>query len=94
MDAIQAQVTNKAGETVTYTGVLISDLLSKASAKSDATTLVFIGGDGYTAEVALADVQACQDCIVAFRDQGGFSTVLPGFAGNVQVKGIVEIQVK
>jgi hypothetical protein len=50
--------------------------------------------DGYTAEVALADVKACQDCIVSFRKQGGFSTVLPGFPGNVQVKGVIEIQAK
>ncbi|MBN1138106.1 MAG: molybdopterin-dependent oxidoreductase [Anaerolineae bacterium] len=94
MDTIQAEATNKQGETQTYTGVLISDLLGKAAPKDDATTLVFVADDGYTAEVPLADVEACQDCIVSFRDGGGFSTVLPGFPGNVQVKGVVEIQVK
>jgi tungstate transport system substrate-binding protein len=36
---------------------------------------------------------ACSDCIASFRSQGGFSTVLPGYAGNMQVKGVVEIQV-
>ena len=50
--------------------------------------------DGYTAEVPLADVLACADCIVSFRSKGGFSTVLPGFSGKAQVKGVVEIQVK
>jgi DMSO/TMAO reductase YedYZ molybdopterin-dependent catalytic subunit len=94
MDAIQAEATNKQGETTTYTGVSLNDLLGKATPKSDAATLVFVADDGYTAEVPLADVQACADCIVAFRDGGGFSTVLPGFPGNVQVKGVVEIQVK
>jgi hypothetical protein len=44
--------------------------------------------------VALAEVQASADCIVSSRNQGGFSTVLPGFPGNVRVKGVVEIQVK
>jgi hypothetical protein len=94
MDAIEAESTNKEGETNTYTGVRISDLLSKAGPKDDATTLVFVADDGYSAEAPLADIQACADCIVSFQNQGGFSIVAPGFPGNVQVKGVVEIQVK
>jgi DMSO/TMAO reductase YedYZ molybdopterin-dependent catalytic subunit len=94
MDTIQAESTNKQGETSTYTGVPVNDLLGKAGPKADATTLVLVADDGYSAEVPLADVQACEDCIVSFREQGGFSTVLPGFPGNAQVKGVVEIQVK
>lgn len=94
MDSIEAESTNKEGETSTYTGVRISDLLSKAGPTGEATTLVFVADDGYSAEVPLADIEACADCIVSFRNQGGFSIVAPGFAGNVQVKGVVEIQVK
>jgi DMSO/TMAO reductase YedYZ molybdopterin-dependent catalytic subunit len=94
MDAIEAESTNKEGETSTYTGVRISDLLSKADPKDGATTVVFVADDGYSAEAPLADIEACADCIVSFRNQGGFSIVAPGFAGNVQVKGVVEIQVK
>jgi hypothetical protein len=48
----------------------------------------------WIAEAPLADIQACADCIVSFRNQGGFSIVAPGFPGNVQVKGVVEIQVR
>jgi DMSO/TMAO reductase YedYZ molybdopterin-dependent catalytic subunit len=94
MDAIEAQSTNKQGETSTYTGVRISDLLSKADPKDGATTVVFVADDGYSAEAPLADIEACADCIVSFRNQGGFSIVAPPFPGNVQVKGVVEIQVK
>ena len=94
MDTIEAQSTNKAGETSTYTGVRISDLLSKAGPNDSATTVVFVADDGYTAEAPLADIQACVDCIVSFRNQGGFSIVAPDFPGNVQVKGVIEIQVK
>ena len=94
MDTIEAESTNKDGETSTYTGVRISDLLSKADPKEGATTVVFVADDGYTAEVPLAEIQACADCIVSFRNQGGFSIVAPGFPGNAQVKGVVEIQVK
>jgi hypothetical protein len=94
MDTIEAESANKQGETSTYTGVRINDLLSKAGPNSVATTLVFVADDGYSAEASLADIQACADCIVSFRNQGGFSIVAPGFPGNVQVKGVVEIQVK
>jgi len=94
MDTIEVEYTNKAGETATYTGVRISDLLSKADPKEGATTAAFVADDGYTAESPLADIEACADCIVSFRNQGGFSIIAPGFANNVQVKGVVEIQIK
>ena len=94
MDTIEAESTNKDGEASTYTGVLINVLLDLAGVQADATTLTFVADDGYTADVELSEVQACSDCIVSFRNQGGFSTVLPGFSGKLQVKGVVEIQVK
>ncbi len=94
MDTIEAESTNKDDETKTYTGVPLNALLEKAGVKDGATTLVFVADDDYTAEAALSEVQGCADCIVSFRNQGGFSTVMPDFSGKLQVKGIVEIQVK
>ena len=94
METVEAKSTNKQGETETYTGVLLAHLLEAANPQADATRLVFVADDGSTADIALADVQACQDCIVSFRSKGGFSTVLPGFPADAQVKGVVEIQVK
>jgi tungstate transport system substrate-binding protein len=94
MDTTDAVSTNKDGQEETYTGVLIAALLNMAEPKNDATTLVLIADDGYSVEVPLADVLACADCILSFRTNGGFSSVLPGFAKNTNVKGIVEIQVK
>jgi len=94
MTVISVESTNKSGEKSTYKGVLISDLLKEAGSKADAKTVVFVAGDGFTAEIALADVVTCEDCIVSFREKGGFSTVLPGQPGSLQVKGVVEIQVK
>ena len=93
MKTLSVESTNKKGEKATYTGVLISDLIAAAQPKADANTVVFVADDGFTAEIALADVTSCTDCIVSFRDQGGFSTVLPGKEGKLQVKGVVEIQV-
>jgi DMSO/TMAO reductase YedYZ molybdopterin-dependent catalytic subunit len=94
MDTIEAEYTNKDGETETYTGVPITDLLGKAGPNADATTLVFVADDGYSAEVPLADVESCADCIVSFQNQGGFRIVAPGLSGKAQVKGVVEIQVQ
>ena len=94
LDTMQTDATNKAGETTTYTGVPITKLLEIAGVKDGATTVAFIGDDGYTAEAPLADVQACADCIVGFKDDTSYIMVMPGFPGNVQVKGIIEINIK
>ena len=94
METMEAESTNKDGETKTYTGVSLNGLLEVAGPAADATAVVFVADDGYTGEVTLAEVQDCADCIVSFRNQGGFSIVMPGFPGNVQVKGVIEIQVK
>jgi hypothetical protein len=94
METMTVQYTNKDGEVKDYTGVSLNALLALAGLSADATAVVFVADDGYTAEVPLADVQACTECIVSFRNNGGFSTVMPGFSGKEQVKGVVEIQVK
>lgn len=90
MPALEVEYTNKDGEVTVYTGVLVTDLLAEAGL--DGATAVFAASDGYEAEVALAEVQTCADCVVAF-DDGELRMVLPGFPSNLQVKGVVEIQV-
>lgn len=94
MDTMDAQSTNKKGETETYTGVSLNALLEKAQLNADATTLVFVADDGFEGEVPLADAKACTDCIVSFRSNGGFSMIMPGFDGKAQVKGVIEIKVQ
>lgn len=94
MKTMQAESKNKQGQTETYTGVSLLDLLTLAGPLPEAATLVLVADDGFTNEVPLKDVQACPTCIVAFRTNGGFSLVMPGFTGKAQVKGIVEIKVQ
>jgi hypothetical protein len=94
MPTTQAESTNSQGQAETYTGVLIADLLNLAGPQADATTVVFVAEDGSTAEIPLSEVMACTNCILSFRSKGGFSAVLPGYPGDMQVKGVVEIQVK
>jgi len=93
MKTIDVESTNKNGEKATYTGVLLSDLLLLAEPDLDASTVVFVADDGFTSEIKMYQVTACTGCIVSFHEQGGFSTVMPGFPGKLQVKGLVEIQV-
>jgi iron complex transport system substrate-binding protein len=76
-----------------YTGVPMGTMLAQAKVGDDAATLIFVGEDGYQAQVPWQEVRECPDCIVAFQDKGGFRVVLPGFPGQVQVRDLVEIQV-
>lgn len=93
MDAIDVESTNNKGEASTYTGVLLSELITAAAPNADANLVTFVADDGYSAEVSLEELMACADCIASFRSNGGFSTVMPGYEGKLQVKGVVDIQV-
>ncbi len=94
MQTIDVEAENSKGEKETYTGVPFTALLTLAAPQSDATTLLLMADDGYTVEIPLADVQACANCIVSFRSEGGFTSRMPGFPKNTTVKGLIEIQVK
>lgn len=94
MDTMKAESTNSQGDAETYTGVSLNGLLLLAVPAADATTVVFVADDGSTAEVSLVELLACADCIVSFRNRGGFGIVMPGLPGGVQVKGVVEIRVE
>jgi len=94
MEQIDAVTKNKEGQDNTYTGVSIVALLELAGVLDGATTIIMLADDGYSVDVPLADVQACDTCVVAFRNNGGLRTAMPGMVSNTNVKGIVEIQVE
>ena len=93
MNAIEVESTNSKGEASKYTGVLLSELISAAQPNADANMVTFVGDGGTTAEISFEELMACTDCIASFRNNGGFSAVLPGKDNKLQVKGIVELQV-
>lgn len=93
MDSVDVEYTGKDGETESYTGVPVNDLLAEAAPGGDASAVVFVASDGYEAELPLADLEGCGDCVVAF-DGDELRMVLPGFSGKMQVKSVIEIQVK
>jgi hypothetical protein len=94
MDAVEAEYTGKDGVAMTYSGPALSALLGEADVADGATALVLVAADDYSAEVALADLEGCDTCIVALQDGGGLRSVLPDMSGKVQVKDLIEIQVK
>jgi DMSO/TMAO reductase YedYZ molybdopterin-dependent catalytic subunit len=78
-----------------YEGLRLYSLLVLAEIKPEAAKLVLTAADGFTAEVDLATVKACTDCLVAFSDTpGSFNLVMPGQASSLWVKNIANIEVK
>jgi iron complex transport system substrate-binding protein len=77
-------------EGTSYTGVRILDLL-KAAGASGATGIALVASDGYSADVAVANLN--EQSILAFGDQDALHTVLPGQDKGGWVRGVVTIQV-
>jgi DMSO/TMAO reductase YedYZ molybdopterin-dependent catalytic subunit len=77
-----------------YQGIRLNDLLNLAGADAASTVLVITASDGYAAEASLADIRACDDCLLAFADDGTLSMVLPGLESNFWVKQVNFLKVK
>ena len=78
-----------------FTGVRLSDLMSAAQVKTEATSMVLTGSDGFTSTLDIPTVKACADCMVSFGDTAGtLNAVMPGQSGKAWVKGIVKIEFK
>ena len=78
-----------------FSGVRISDLMTAAGVKPEAASLVLTGSDGYSAQIDMATLKACTDCMVAFTDTPGtFLAVMPAQAGKLWVKGVVSLEFK
>jgi len=91
-DTLSADYTNKDGETTTYQGVALIDLLQDANL-TDGETLVFTASDGYEAEMPLAEALSCANCIVAF-DEDILRMVMPDLSSKLQVKDVIVINLK
>ena len=69
----------------------IAALLKLAGVKSGATKIIFTGGDGYTAELALTDLQADKDAIITADENGAFRNIIPSQMPKVWVKGLIKM---
>jgi hypothetical protein len=78
-----------------YEGVRLASLLQIAQIQPEATKVVFTASDGYSAEIDLATLLDCADCMLAFGEMPGcFWTVMPGQASAVWIKEVTKIEVQ
>jgi hypothetical protein len=78
-----------------YEGVRLASLLQIVQVKPEATKVVFTASDGYSAEIDLATLLGCADCMLAFGEMPGcFWTVMPGQASGLWVKEVTKIEVQ
>src|SRR5690606_29536234 len=69
-----------------YEGVKLNTLLDMIGIKDGAATLVFTASDGFSAEVPLADVRSCPDCMVSFTETPGeLFMVMPELSSSTWV---------
>ncbi len=93
MAVLNLNVTHPKGDQIDVTGILMKDILAQVSIPAEATTLVLTASDGYTSEVSLADVLACETCLLGW-DEEMLRTYMPGFESSSWVKDLAEIEVK
>lgn len=77
-----------------YEGVRVKAVLDKAGVDGGAADAVFTASDGFSGSVALADLNACADCLIAIDADGVLSMVLPGQPSSAWVKDVVSIEIK
>ena len=93
LTAVEADYTGKDGTVTKYKGFALTALLAKPGI-TDASVITLVAADGYTVELSGKDLLACTGCMVVFQEKSGLQSVMPGFSGKLQVKDLVEIQVK
>jgi DMSO/TMAO reductase YedYZ molybdopterin-dependent catalytic subunit len=78
-----------------YEGVRLASLLQLVQVQPEATKVVFTASDGYSAEIDLATLLGCADCMLAFGEMPGcFWIVMPGQASTLWIKEVTEIEVQ
>jgi DMSO/TMAO reductase YedYZ molybdopterin-dependent catalytic subunit len=78
----------------TYEGVRLNALLSLAKPTAAAKTLTLTASDGFKADIPLADVLKCADCLLSIDSTGALSSAMPGMEGATWVKNLATIEVK
>ncbi len=79
-----------------YTGVRLNDLLDKAGVQDGATTVTLTASDGFSADLDLATVKDCANCLVSFDPEtaGVYNAAMDGQSSKAWVKQLVSITVK
>jgi len=67
---------------------------AQVGVQAAAQSVVFTGGDGYTAEVTLAELNADPNAILVIVEGGALRNIIPTLRPGTWVKGLVKIEVK
>ena len=74
-----------------YAGVPVNAILQAAGVSEDAATMVITASDGYSVEVPLSDVLACENCLVALLEDGTLMMAMGGLESSTWVKDVVAL---
>ena len=79
-----------------YTGVRVNDILNEAGIKDGAVTVTLTASDGFSADLDLATIQTCTDCLVTFDSAtaGVYNAAMAGQSSKSWVKQLITITVK
>jgi len=75
------------------TGIPFSKILASVSIKPEAKTVTFVASDGFSVDVPLADLQACESCLLGW-DEEMLRTYMPGFESSFWAKDLTTIEFK
>ncbi|MFZ3151048.1 MAG: hypothetical protein WA116_05110 [Anaerolineaceae bacterium] len=75
------------------TGVLMTDVLALVTIDPAATTVSLVAGDGFSADIPLADLLACKNCLAGW-DEEMLRSYMPGLDSNFWVKDLAIIEIK
>jgi len=77
-----------------YKGVLLSTIFAQAGLQAAAKSVVFTGGDGYSQEVPLDQINSDKNAIITTDPGGSLRNILPSAKPKFWVKGLVKLEVK
>ena len=93
MNVLNISVEHPKKGAIDVTGVRLIDILALLSIKPEATTVSLIATDGFSANIPLADILACDNCLAGW-DEEFLRTYMPGFDSNNWVKDLAIIELK
>ena len=94
MNPVTITATHPKNGDTQYTGVKLTDLFKTLGVQSSATTLVAGASDGYTSEIALADIAGSADAMLAIGDDSTLNMVMPGMSSKAWAKDVVSWEFK
>lgn len=94
MEQVEVKATDKDGKEQSYKGVLLSAIFAKVAIQAGAKSAVFTGGDGYSQELTLEEINADTNAILTIDEGDSLHNIFPSTKPKFWVKGLVKIEVK